>query len=184
MTTNLHFVNKKLEWKKINNYENYSVSNMGRVRNDRTRRVLKPGRDRHDYFFVGLHQDGTQKNFLVHRLVAVAFISNPLNLPDVNHKDLNKVNNKVNNLEWCTHLENMQHARRNGIKFGRFQKNNKFASHVGIKNGRAKLNDKQILEIRTLYITNNYIQQKLARKFNVSQNHISRIVNYKNWKHI
>lgn len=57
-----------------------------------------------------LYKDGVGKEYLIHRLVASTFIPNPLNLPQVNHKDGNKLNNFVGNLEWCTPLENTTHA--------------------------------------------------------------------------
>ena len=63
------------------------------------------------YRSVSLHWKGKQKRALVHRLVAEAFIPNPENLPEVNHKDMDKSNNHVSNLEWCTHAENCQHYR-------------------------------------------------------------------------
>ena len=59
---------------------------------------------------------GRDRSAPVHRLVAVAFIPNPGNKPFVNHKDLNKHNNHIDNLEWCTHLENMQHAAKMGAR--------------------------------------------------------------------
>lgn len=62
------------------------------------------------------------RNKSVHRLVAEAFIPNPHNLPEVNHKDLNKANNRVGNLEWTTYEGNRDHAKRSGVKFGRPKK--------------------------------------------------------------
>ena len=98
---------------KIEGYENYEVTCSGDVLNSKTGRVLKPRKDRYGYLFVNLHKNGKVKFFLVHRLVAQAFIPNPLNLPQVNHKDEDKTNNFVfvrddgsvdfdkSNLEWC-----------------------------------------------------------------------------------
>ena len=86
---------------KIEGYENYEVTCSGDVLNSKTGRVLKPGKNYKGYFFVILSKNGKAKKFYIHRLVAEAFIPNPLNLPCVNHKDEVKTNNCVENLEWC-----------------------------------------------------------------------------------
>lgn len=101
-----------MQWKKVEGYENYSVSDTGLVRNDTTRRTLKPCTGNHGYYMVFLHENnkGTQKT--VHRLVAKAFIPNTENKRCVNHIDGNKLNNCVSNLEWCTHSENQYHRSR------------------------------------------------------------------------
>lgn len=72
--------------------------------------ILKPGRFSNDYLFVCLRKDGSNKNHLIHRLVAESFIPNPNNYPIVNHKDGDKTNNHVSNLEWCTQSYNLKHA--------------------------------------------------------------------------
>lgn len=96
-------------WKDVKGYEGkYQVSNLGRVKSlgsDKWHkgRVLKPSFDgKGNYLFVGLHKDNCIKLATIHRLVAEQFIPNPDNLPCVNHKDENKTNNRVDNLEWCT----------------------------------------------------------------------------------
>lgn len=93
----------------------YEVSNIGQVRNIRTGRILKQkiGSGSNGYCRVGLHKDGVQKWFSVHRLVALAFIPNPNNLPEVNHKDECKTNNRIDNLEWCTGKYNKNYGTRN-----------------------------------------------------------------------
>ena len=91
-------------WKDIKEYEgHYQVSNLSRVKSIKfgKERILKPVTDRHGYSIVGLWKNNKQKTYKVHRLVAEAFIPNPYNLPQVNHKDENPLNNNVNNLEWC-----------------------------------------------------------------------------------
>lgn len=106
-------------WKDIPGYETlYQVSNFGNVKSLNYRGlekegILKSRKNGCGYMFVGLSKDGKEKNFRVHRLVAFAFIPNPKNLPCVNHKDENKENNTVDNLEWCTHEYNMNYGTRN-----------------------------------------------------------------------
>ena len=92
-------------WCPIKGYESiYEVSDQGRVKSIGygKERVLKPGRNGGGYLQVYLCKNGEQKKCLVHRLVAQTFITNPQNLPEVNHKDENKTNNSVQNLEWCS----------------------------------------------------------------------------------
>lgn len=94
-------------WKPVTNYEGlYEISNLGRIRSLHNYKrngnnILVP-RIKRGYFTVGLRKNGIRKWFLLHRLVALAFIPNPNNYPCVNHKDENKLNNNVENLEWCT----------------------------------------------------------------------------------
>lgn len=97
---------------KIEGYENYEVTTTGEVINTKTGRVLKLT-NRHGYLFASLWKNNKQYNRAVHRLVAEAFIPNPDNLPQVNHKDENKTNNCVENLEWCTAEYNTNYGTRN-----------------------------------------------------------------------
>lgn len=106
-------------WKDIEGYEGlYQVSNLGRVRSlnylhTGQMRVLKQCfYDRKGYLGVNLYKNGKSKHPKVHRLVAIAFIPNPLNLPCINHKDENKENNCVENLEWCSVAYNNTYANR------------------------------------------------------------------------
>lgn len=100
----------------VNEYENvYAVTSLGRVwaypKNGRKGKWLKFNRTKTNYIQVGLKPNGEKRKFMyVHRLVANAFIANPLNKKQVNHKDGNRYNCKVSNLEWNTARENMQHA--------------------------------------------------------------------------
>lgn len=93
-------------WKDIEGYEGlYQVSNEGMVKSLRNNKILKPS-NLEKYPIVIFSVDGKRFGKHVHRLVAEAFIPNPQNLPCVNHKDENKTNNKVENLEWCDHYYN------------------------------------------------------------------------------
>ena len=102
-------------WKPVVGYEGlYMVSNWGRVKSIKfgKERILKPGTNNYGYLLVKLCKDGKVKAFTVHRLVAEAFLPNPHNYPCVNHKDENKQNNVVSNLEWCTHEYNNTYGTR------------------------------------------------------------------------
>jgi hypothetical protein len=103
------------EWKSIDGYDNYEISDEGRVRNSKTGRVLKPSCSRGGYEKVNLRSNGVQKSAKIHRLVAENFIPNDDYSKVVNHKDGNKINNSVTNLEWCTPSENNRHAFRHGL---------------------------------------------------------------------
>lgn len=102
--------NKKMKeiWKHINGYEDYMVSNLGRVKSLKRgkEKILVPLPNGKGYYKVCLWRNGSQKSFKIHRLVAEAFLDNPNNLPIINHRDENKQNNAVSNLEWCNEKYN------------------------------------------------------------------------------
>lgn len=112
-------------WRPVKGYEGlYEVSNKGRIRSLDRIAIFKDGRSRKyygkvleiktvnnsGYLTVGLHNNGKQKTLLVHRVVAEAFIDNPNRYPEVNHIDQDKLNNRIENLEWCTHIKNVNHG--------------------------------------------------------------------------
>jgi len=90
--------------------ENYEVSNTGLIRNKHTGYALKPSVDKKGYLRARLSRKNIKKSVRIHRMVAIAFIPNPNILPQVNHKDGDKNNNSVSNLEWSTNSDNMKHA--------------------------------------------------------------------------
>ena len=96
------------EWRVINGFPNYSVSNLGNIRNNKTGKFLKSC-VKSGYLNITLINDKIKKTFKVHRLVALAFIENTENKTDVNHKNKNKLDNTLSNLEWMTRKENNQH---------------------------------------------------------------------------
>lgn len=159
-------------WKNIFKY--YQISNTGKIRRDN--KLLKQ-RIRSKYLSVRLSVDGKIFTKTIHRLVAEAFIPNTENNPQVNHKDGNKLNNNVENLEWCTVSENKIHAYKTGLM-------NKFQNQ-GELNGRSKLKIEEVLTIREI-IKNwdgirEYLLKDLAEIFNCSRTSILRITNKTHW---
>lgn len=111
------------EWKEIKDYEGYYlVSNLGRVKSKNrvvtrgnnhitlSERIIKSFVNNRGYEMVSLHKDGCKTSFLVHRLVAIAFLPNPFNFPYINHKDENPLNNNLENLEWCSQEYNVNYG--------------------------------------------------------------------------
>lgn len=97
----------------VEGYETlYEISNLGNVRNKTSGRLLKPKKSKthKGYLSITLSKNGIHKGYLIHRLVAKAFIPNPNNLPQVNHKDCNRANNNVDNLEWCSVQYNNEYS--------------------------------------------------------------------------
>ena len=118
-------------WKDIPGYEGlYQVSNLGRIKslcyksNYRNEIILKLRKKQNGYFQVVLYKNGKPKDFSVHKLVAKTFINNPNDYPIINHKDENKQNNKVDNLEWCTHSYNNEYSL--SKKINQYNKDNVF----------------------------------------------------------
>lgn len=102
-------------WKKIEGWS-YSVSDLGRVRSDRTGKILTPLNKSGGYLGVYLHENNNRKNVLIHRAVLEAFKGNPDGKPFCNHIDGNKKNNNIENLEWSTPRENVRHAIKTGLR--------------------------------------------------------------------
>jgi len=169
-------------WKDIPGYEgSYQASDLGRIKSLRRRdrldrywieeRILKTTVSRHGYLTLFLSEkDGSQKNQLVHRLIAETHILNPKNKPQVNHKDGIKVHNEKTNLEWSTKSENEKHAYKTGLKEGI-----KGEQHVF-----SKLTEKDVIQIRTSKLGS----RDLSKMYNVSQSLICNIKSRKGWKHL
>lgn len=108
-------------WKDIHGYEGlYQVSNLGRVKSlprgkqwpyrQTHNNIRKPKLNKNGYLCVNLSKENNVQWFNVHRLVAMTFLPNPYNLPEVNHKDEGRIDNRVENLEWCTHQYNLTYG--------------------------------------------------------------------------
>ncbi len=154
-------------WKRYS--EKYEASTDGHIRNTKTKRVLHefPGKDR----YLRTQFDG--KTRLVHRVIAKTFIPNPNILPEVNHKDGDKSNNSVDNLEWCTRSDNLKHAYTHG-----------FRTAKGTNNARCKLSADNVAYIKNNYIRGDrqYGAKALASKFNVAPQTVCAVISGQNWK--
>lgn len=114
-----NLINLKNEvWKNINNFPNYQVSNYGRIKSFKNQKciILKCVKKKTGYLEVVLSKRQIKKYSRIHRLVANAFIPNLNNYLEINHKNANKQDNKVNNLEWVTHVRNIQHSVENKLR--------------------------------------------------------------------
>jgi len=150
----------------------YAVSNLGNVMNLKTKKILKNRLKKDGYIDTILINNDSYKSYLLHRLVAICFIDNPFNYKQVNHINGIKTDNNLNNLEWCSHEQNIKHA----IKTGLFNK-------VGENHPRAKLNNNQVKEIKT-YLNKKVKHRILAEQFGVSIQTISEINTGAKWSHI
>lgn len=168
------------QWKDVEGYEGiYQMSSLGRVRSfhqDVTvGRILEPYKAGRGYLQVTLCRDEERKRVYVHRLVAFAFLG-PAPSPDheINHKNGNKQDNRVENLEWVTAAYNTRHAiRALGVEHA-----------VGEKAGAAKITEQDVKEIRKLYKTGEHTQAELGEMFGITQSAIHLIICRKNWKHV
>lgn len=96
-------------WKDIEGYEGlYQVSNVGQVKSLKRNKILKSGKTKKGYLQISLYKDGKRKLFLIHRLVAAAFLPNEEELPQVDHVNGNKTDNRASNLQWISHVENLR----------------------------------------------------------------------------
>ncbi len=173
-------------WKDIPEWENrYQISNFGRVRTpdrvvemngkyknytyNRKGQIIKPNitvQGYHHYLFWNKNKSKAYKS---HRLVAKAFIPNPENKPDVNHKDGDKSNNKVSNLEWCTEKENIRHAIENGLL-----KKQNFGSEAVMSKLDKLTREKMVKEI----LSNSISKNEACEKYKVSQVTINNSINF------
>lgn len=176
-------------WKETLGYEGmYAISNYGRLKGikrtikasnqfvdfDRTinEKIYKPSINGSGYFTVALSKNGTSKTYLLHRLVAETFIKNEKNKKEVNHKDGNKINNAVSNLEWLSSKENKTHAKKKGLGY-----------LGGERCVQSILKNDDINGIRLL-LKCGLSQSKIGNLYGVSQGAIQKINKNKTWSHV
>ena len=147
-----------------NTIDDYEITSNGEVINIHTGKHIKPQANGKGYLRVAIGK----KLMFVHRLVATKYVSNPDNLPQVNHKDGNKLNNKADNLEWVTNQQNRDHALNNGLHC------------IGENCSWAKLTKAQVDFIRKHLEINS---KEMAKIFNISDGHVREIRRDESWKH-
>lgn len=178
-------------YKDINGYEGYyQVSNFGNVKSldrlvlhnyggnaKKTGIILKQHPDKDGYLSVNLKKKQNGSTNRSHRLVAMAFIPNPENKPQVNHINGIKSDNRLENLEWVTLCENRQHAYDTGLQHS--------FTRQGMKNNFAKLTNESVITIRNIYNKKNGVNfAAIAKMYNVSGACIQVIIAKKTWKHL
>lgn len=157
------------EWRDIEDFPEYKISNLGRVKSFKKNgeRILKCSVCTTGYLQIILSNKDTRLTKKVHRIVAKTFMPNPLNKPCINHIDSNRLNARLENLEWCTYKENIAHA----LLVGGWRK--------GVDAVASKLNKQQVIEIFRSELSN----VKLGKIYGVGQNTIFLVKNkytYKN----
>jgi len=167
----------KEKWKTISGNNNYEISTHGRIkrikagRGAKVGKILNPTLDGAGYLIVSLYKNNKRNIDRVHQLTAFHFIGKRPSGYQINHKDCNKKNNRLRNLEYCTPLENTRHAIRHGL------------GGSGERNGMAKLTAKDVIKIRALVAKGETMKQ-VGKKFNISYQHVSDVSTNKRWAHI
>lgn len=149
----------------------YLVSNTGKVLSQITDKFVGSGKDVYGYHRFSCKIDGIYKHISVHRAVALTWIDNPDNLPFVNHKDGNKDNNHVENLEWCTDRQNKHHAKETGLM------------SKGSDHWNTKLTDEVVNMICEMFAYG-YTTGEVVKAFNVSRGTALNIRARRTWTHI
>ncbi len=173
---NLQVFYNSIEFKEIPKYEGYFISRSGMILSflDRRPKILTPHLNKYGYLQIHLQfyseKSRNKKIELVHRLVAKTYISNPNCLDTVNHKDFNKLNNDVNNLEWMSFVDNSKH----------YHVNKKRIYKKGEENFNSKLTNKDVLKIRELR-KSGYKLKYIGDLFNITTSNVSCICLNKSW---
>lgn len=177
LTEYLNLNSGKEKWKILNDFSCYYVSSYGRLLNKNRNTIVKPSNSGKGYLLYHLRCNNKKRDVCAHTLVLEHFWGPAKKGYECNHKDGNKKNNNINNLEWVTKSENHKHAFLTGL-------NKPPGSFRGSKHPLTKLTEKQVLLIRELYKDTNLKQIEIAKLFNVHKQVIYSIINRKTWTHI
>lgn len=159
------------EYKKIKHYSHYRIYNNGKIYSEFVNRFITPTLDSSGYLQNTLVNDsGNRKTIKTHRLVAMAFLPNPNNYPDINHKDFNRKNNSIDNLEWCTEKYNTRYTRDNHLEYNS-------NSYMML----SPLSREMVLLIPTL-LNYGFSIKLIAKLYNVGHITIRNIVSGKTWR--
>jgi len=178
--------------------EYYQVSNLGRIKSLQRTVLVKRSpnnfyRNKKEIFIkihfcktngykmVCLQVENKMKNYLLHRLIASAFVPNPNKYDFVNHIDGNKLNNSILNLEWCTKSQNTYHAFRNGL-------NDKAIASAKARRGElascVKLTEKDVVSLRSDWASGSYTHKQLGIKYGIGPTSSASIIQRRSWKHV
>lgn len=148
--------------------EFYLISSKGRIWSKRRKKFCSLVKKKNGYYQFGLRTKGSKERIWksIHRIVAETFIPNPNNLPQINHKDGNKANNSVENLEWCTAKENIYHAFKNKLRFPRKREySNELLEKLFYEFCSLKYSLKEILIRNNIPISNKDFPYKFSNRY-------------------
>jgi len=195
---------QKEEWKTIKVFDDYEISNFGRVKSFKrykNGKILNYYDDSHGYLFVKLYINGKSDNKRIHRLVLETFVGINPDKPFCNHIDGNKENNYIENLEWCTPSENIKHEFKIGLQSNKGENNPNYRKHPsketkrkqsekakgkyeGENNPSSILTIKDVIQIRKHLKEGILTQKEIGKIFGVSHITISDIKRGRTWSHL
>lgn len=168
-------------WKSILGFSRYEASNFGRVRalnykNSGLIKILKPAESNGYLKTVLINDNGKYKSLSIHKIITLAFYGERMQGQEVNHKDGNKLNNSIINLEYCTRSDNVKHSYDNGLQ----------SPMRGEDNASSKLTDKDVIMIKCAKMKGGRFwgRNEIAKKLGISAGHVKDIANDKSWNHI
>jgi hypothetical protein len=163
---------RQVIWLEIAGYPNSLISSAGEIHSKYTNKLRKQQNNFKGYPTVRLTYGGNSRTLMVHRVVAQTFLDNPLNLPQVNHRDSDRTNNTIDNLEWISISDNLKHSYREGNRCVK-----------GDANANSKLSSVDVLAIRSSYQLGETVKS-IKDKYPVTLGAIYHIIRRKTWQNI